>query len=266
MRNNLLALIAKAEEALYRGKFRFTHKGVLKLSGMNLEKPEKLRKELEILLQSVKPKVTLGEPKVTHFNMYGRSISAHYYPISPPDAFLHSGGAEDPTVIAFHKVCDALTEAGFKKGTSKKKKKSDVQDIIGTLEKKLAKSNWEKEGITLSHGSGSIVGKPGSWVEAHKNGEKVGYAQFHHGNKGEMVPYNVQIHPDHQRKGIGTAMYSLAEEKSGRKIVPSKSQSPGAKALWSQPNRPFGNDFKKYKKEHPGTKKTPSDPMFSKSG
>lgn len=126
----LVTTIAHLEHRLaadkpYRGKFRFTHEAsILSLKGMNLEKPEKLRGELESILQSVVPKAKLGKPKTSHFNMYGRSISAHYYPISPPEAFLHSGGAEDPSTIRFQKAVDALTNAGFVRGKSKKKKKA----------------------------------------------------------------------------------------------------------------------------------------------
>ena len=128
-------------EPPYRGKFRFTHKGTLTLKGMNLEDPKKLRKELEAILQTVHP-ITLAEPKVAHFKMYGRSIASYTYSIDPPEAFLHSGGAEDPSVIAFHKVCDALTAAGFKKGTSKKKKKALLEAIM--LLEKIAALFFQK--------------------------------------------------------------------------------------------------------------------------
>lgn len=47
--------------------------------------------------------------------------------------------------------------------------------------------------------------------------------------------------PEHRRKGIASAVYRKIEEDTGLKIIPFKEeQTPEAKALWSQPNRPFG--------------------------
>lgn len=133
MKITLLQRIARlqlrADTLPYRGKFRFTHKGTMTLKGMSLDKPGPLRKELEKIIQSVKPKVTLGDPKVAHFKMYGRTIASYAFPITPADSLLHSGGAEDPTTIAFHKICDALEVVGFKRGKSKKKKKKSTKNF-----------------------------------------------------------------------------------------------------------------------------------------
>jgi ribosomal protein S18 acetylase RimI-like enzyme len=47
----------------------------------------------------------------------------------------------------------------------------------------------------------------GPWtVEAHKNGERVGYLE----GKGEVK--DVYVHPDHRRQGIATALYRKARQ------------------------------------------------------
>lgn len=48
------------------------------------------------------------------------------------------------------------------------------------------------------------------------------------------------VMPEHRRKGLATAMYQMAEGKTGKSIKPDTSRSEDAKALWSQKNRPFG--------------------------
>ncbi|MBK5275871.1 MAG: N-acetyltransferase [Desulfuromonadales bacterium] len=55
----------------------------------------------------------------------------------------------------------------------------------------------------------------------------------------------VNIDENHQRKGIATAMYLYAETVLGRVLEnfwddDPEYQSPAARALWAQPNRPFG--------------------------
>jgi hypothetical protein len=60
--------------------------------------------------------------------------------------------------------------------------------------------------------------------------------------EGDRVMNSKVLEP-HQRKGLATAMYQMAEkELKGKKLNPdvSVSQSKDAKALWSQPKRPFG--------------------------
>jgi hypothetical protein len=74
-------------------------------------------------------------------------------------------------------------------------------------------------------------------------GKQVGYADF--SNDGMFAHcQNVQVANRHKRRGIGTAMYVFAEKVFGRPLSPlweGNENSAEAKALWSQPNRPFGN-------------------------
>jgi len=55
----------------------------------------------------------------------------------------------------------------------------------------------------------------------------------------EMWITNVWTDPNHQRLGIATAMYQLAQEITGNKIVRTSSSTPDSDALWDQKDRPF---------------------------
>jgi 8-oxo-dGTP pyrophosphatase MutT (NUDIX family)/GNAT superfamily N-acetyltransferase len=81
-------------------------------------------------------------------------------------------------------------------------------------------------------------------IVAHDHlGNEVGHAEVYHHDvpplRGMMVS-DVAVHPDHQRRGIATAMYRLAEEHGGDVLHPYPEQYDDGKALWAQPNRPFG--------------------------
>jgi hypothetical protein len=55
--------------------------------------------------------------------------------------------------------------------------------------------------------------------------------------------WETQVVEGHRRKGVGTAMMVYAELVTKRSIKRDpEAQSEDAKALWGQPNRPFGND------------------------
>jgi hypothetical protein len=55
---------------------------------------------------------------------------------------------------------------------------------------------------------------------------------------------NVMVDIDHRRRGLGNAIYVFAEKVAGKVLhnlwAGDPHQSPEAKALWAQPNRPFG--------------------------
>ncbi len=51
----------------------------------------------------------------------------------------------------------------------------------------------------------------------------------------------VQVKPAYRRQGLATAMYSWAEQVSGKKMVPGAGHTDDAEALWNQPHRPFGS-------------------------
>lgn len=103
---------------------------------------------------------------------------------------------------------------------------------------KGARGDWESEGYTVKpHFQGD------DWLEIRAvgpNGKHVGYTRLDKINDKTYAPTETQIHPDHQRKGLATAMYKLAESHLKTKLDPSLFQSTESEKLWTQPNRPFG--------------------------
>lgn len=53
----------------------------------------------------------------------------------------------------------------------------------------------------------------------------------------QMWVLMVEVDPEHQRKGIASAMYDLAEKITGNKIVRTSSRTPESDALWTSRNR-----------------------------
>ena len=104
--------------------------------------------------------------------------------------------------------------------------------------------DWEKEGYTFKHHVFNEKNQKNHHISAHdKNGEIVGFFEFNqmHHRPNELFIVNSEVHPQHQRKGLASAAYKLAQEKTGATITPeTDNQTDSAKALWSQPNRPFG--------------------------
>lgn len=78
-----------------------------------------------------------------------------------------------------------------------------------------------------------------STVTANHNGKQVGRMEV--GEEGGFaVPHGTKVHPDHQRKGVASAMYRHYETTTGHKLNPDHTQTPAAKALWANKGRPFG--------------------------
>lgn len=133
--------------------------------------------------------------------------------------------------------------------------KEEIEKLKIPLEpkKKLAASelekgsqgDWEKEGITLSYRPWKhYKNAPGAlnwhYVEAHdKNKKRVGYVEFSEAD-GHAIPHGTYVEPEHRRKGLASAMYSHYQKMTGHRLTPDEQQSDEAKALWAQPNRPFG--------------------------
>jgi GNAT superfamily N-acetyltransferase len=127
--------------------------------------------------------------------------------------------------------------------------------------------DWQKEGFKLSYHPHK---HDESYFEIHahdKNGKKVGEAQFQHHENGKNIrsydegipfedaPVAVKVDQEHRRKGLGSAMYSHAEQVTGKKLknIGKNKRTESGKALWSQPNRPFGKseDLTKTPNEEP---------------
>jgi predicted GNAT family acetyltransferase/ribosomal protein S14 len=81
-------------------------------------------------------------------------------------------------------------------------------------------------------------------VRAHApDGSVAGEAAFTHTPENTLVPETVQVHPAHQRKGLASALYAHAQQQTGKKVVPSTSQTPAGQALWNGTNGAFKTEL-----------------------
>jgi len=114
-----------------------------------------------------------------------------------------------------------------------------------SLEKGL-KGDWKKEGYTFSHRTGvDSIDKERKEIRitAHdKNGNLAGQYTFtHHPDFSTISPELASTHENHQRKGLASHAYTLAEDISGKRMDHSGGyQSEDAKLLWNNPSREFG--------------------------
>ncbi len=87
-------------------------------------------------------------------------------------------------------------------------------------------------GYQFSHQHGTSAGLSSTTINVHSpQGEHIGYATFHHQAEG-LVPFGVYVDDEHQRKGIASHMYSMAQKLTGKPVMPSKTQTPEGAALW----------------------------------
>jgi len=91
------------------------------------------------------------------------------------------------------------------------------------------RGDWADEGyeIVYEMNDKNIV------ITAIKDGVEVGdlEAAESRSQPGSLYPLNVRVLPAHQRKGLATAMYDLAETVMGMKFIPGHYQSPEGKAF-----------------------------------
>jgi hypothetical protein len=142
-------------------------------------------------------------------------------------------------------------------GPEDEKQVSDILMSVNDLPEEAAvtegaRGDWEKEGYKIA------LIPHGDWqgdyeipdfnpkehdfvlVVRDKGGKEAGYAHVTHHSPITVGIAEVAIKKPHKRKGIGTEIYRQAEKISGKKLIPSEELSDEAEALWSQPNRPFG--------------------------
>lgn len=62
----------------------------------------------------------------------------------------------------------------------------------------------------------------------------VGETVVEHQADGSLKPSDIQVHPNHRRLGIASAMYAHAEKLTNKKVMPSTAQTADGKALWSK--------------------------------
>jgi GNAT superfamily N-acetyltransferase len=101
------------------------------------------------------------------------------------------------------------------------------------------RGDWDREGYEFHL---EPIDKGLRVRATHPQFGNVGFLQVdHQEHDGSYRPDYSEVKPEHQRKGIATKMYQLAEDHLGTRLQSGSSRSKEAKALWSQPNRPFGN-------------------------
>ena len=127
--------------------------------------------------------------------------------------------------------------------------RNDSEYTTEGLEKGL-RGDWQKEGYTLHHDEHEV--SPNEYVPAviarDKKGHQVAHLAYEPMNVNSLYPRHVNVDQEHQRKGIASAMYSFAENKHGKKFE-SGNRTDQSKALWDQPNRPFGKSEELNKSE-----------------
>lgn len=95
--------------------------------------------------------------------------------------------------------------------------------------------DWHEKGEEVEDGEYNVT-----LITISKNSRHVGYAEFIHQDGDRLLPNNVEVDEKDQRQGLATAMYVQAEYETERTIKPHNIQSPEGRALWGQPDRPFG--------------------------
>lgn len=134
--------------------------------------------------------------------------------------------------------------------------------------KKLVKRELDpKEGITISHEeiASSHPNKKAIDVFAHdRHGNQIGratveHSKYSHSKHAEVL--DVEVKPEHRRKGVATAMYQHAEQVTGRELKPSKDRTESGTKFWQgtrgygpHGHGPFGAHVQRIRKgeSHPG--------------
>lgn len=168
--------------------------------------------------------------------LYGLAAKTHGKIVSDSHLTQGSSGVYE----SYHYNNDPDFESNLGEG-----RKPHTLSFKGKLNKGQA-GDWKKEGYTFDkspnrantdliiHASHPQHGEAGRYVFQKMDGNlKVGEARTLR---------------DHERKGLASQAYKMAEEHFGMKLVPTEGeQTERAKKLWAQPNRPFGKNEMKPK-------------------
>lgn len=139
----------------------------------------------------------------------------------------------------------------------------EINKIAGQIlsEKKVVEGengDWKKEGYEISLSPADFTGaddddemenyfkanehlRPVEVSVSTADGDDAGEARIGPMRDGKNIyVWDINIAPEHQRKGLASEMYRRAEIFFKKKIVPSPSQSADAVALWGNKKRKFG--------------------------
>ena len=167
-----------------------------------------------------------GKWRKTHF-WPGNDPTGHIEGLTYPEAVKHAheGGADLENPIP-----------DFDKS------QKPMQGLAKALLEKAQPVDFNQYGFS-HHNEGGIHFVNVHHKLPHGGGDHIGEFQFatdHPSAPDKLYPLLADVEPAHRNKGLASEAYKMAEEKSGKKIVPSHSQTSSAKKLWAQPNRPFG--------------------------
>ena len=119
-----------------------------------------------------------------------------------------------------------------------------------------AKALWANPNRKFGKSEDLTKGQNGDWKESsdysfdHTQGDHgrhtikvyhgrkpVGEYKFHPTEDGHMYSVWSETHPDHQRKGLATEAYRMIQEKTGKKLKPSMSQTEDGQKLWAKKDK-----------------------------
>lgn len=202
-----------------------------------------------------------------------------------PDYVLNGKWHEDHTLTKSHPKDNILSDNPTPKPASKeyeekskswlkaKESKNYWRRLLGKAElKKGQKGDWKKEGYSLTYSHDPNIGQH-RITASTKDGNPAGSFIFESTPNGFMAT-SAQVKPEHQRKGIATSAYKLAESKSGQKLSPhvdrtgENKQSPDAKAFWRNKLNQLNKSVKSPSKHIPldRLKQIKQDNYVSQSG
>ena len=101
---------------------------------------------------------------------------------------------------------------------------------LADLEKGL-RGDWHQEGYRLEYLGPTDSNDTSHFVTAYDpSGKSIG--NYDAADEGGRIMGHINIHPEHRRKGLATAMYNLAEEKSGLPVHPNDEQTGDGRRFW----------------------------------
>lgn len=172
-----------------------------------------------------------------------KTESGYYGQVNVGDDVHHFDAVDSYHVAAAMAVAMGLDDKGLDSGLRdldvvRLGKSIDllVKARIVTQELLAKKVLDQESGYSFQHEIDDNPKFPSVTIYAHApSGERIGFAKFHH-QADKLAPFGVYVEDDHQRKGLASHMYSLAQKISGKPIVQGKVQTAEGEALW------HGND------------------------